>query len=78
MGFTNGAQVMERESGADPAILIVPGWSGSGPSHWQTIWEREHPEYRRVVIGADGVASVPDAAIARRHRASIGTIDFRE
>src|ERR1019366_167567 len=48
MGFTNGCQVMERESGADPAILIVPGWSGSGPSHWQTIWEREHPEYRRV------------------------------
>ena len=48
MGFTNGSQVMERESGADPAILMVPGWSGSGPSHWQTLWERQHPEYRRV------------------------------
>jgi ATP-dependent helicase Lhr and Lhr-like helicase len=33
-----------------------------------------YPEYRRVVIGDDGVARVPDAAIARRHRASIGTI----
>ena len=33
-----------------------------------------YPEYRRVVIGEDGVARVPDAAIARRHRASIGTI----
>ncbi|HEY5309021.1 MAG TPA: DEAD/DEAH box helicase, partial [Casimicrobiaceae bacterium] len=33
-----------------------------------------YPEYRRVVIGDDGVAHVPDAAIARRHRASIGTI----
>jgi ATP-dependent Lhr-like helicase len=33
-----------------------------------------YPEYRRVVIGNDGIAQVPDAAIARRHRASIGTI----
>jgi ATP-dependent Lhr-like helicase len=33
-----------------------------------------YPEYRRVVIGADGVARVPDAQIARRHRMGIGTI----
>ena len=33
-----------------------------------------YPEYRRVVIGADGVARVPDAQIARRHRSQIGTI----
>jgi len=33
-----------------------------------------YPEYRRVVIGDDGVAHVPDARIARRHRMSIGTI----
>lgn len=33
-----------------------------------------YPEYRRVVIGADGVARVPDAQIARRHRTQIGTI----
>ncbi len=33
-----------------------------------------YPEYRRVVLDADGVARVPDAGIARRHRASIGTI----
>ncbi|MDQ6619727.1 MAG: ligase-associated DNA damage response DEXH box helicase [Pseudomonadota bacterium] len=33
-----------------------------------------YPEYRRVVIDADGVARVPDAHIARRHRLSIGTI----
>ena len=33
-----------------------------------------YPEYRRVVIGDDGIARVPDATIARRHRASIGTI----
>ena len=29
-------------------ILIVPGWQSSGPSHWQRLWERDHPEYTRV------------------------------
>ena len=33
-----------------------------------------YPEYRRVVIGDDGVARVPDRGIAHRHRMSIGTI----
>jgi ATP-dependent Lhr-like helicase len=33
-----------------------------------------YPEYRRVAIGDDGVAHVPDRQIARRHRAQIGTI----
>ncbi|HET9046698.1 MAG TPA: ligase-associated DNA damage response DEXH box helicase [Casimicrobiaceae bacterium] len=33
-----------------------------------------YPEYRRVVVGDDGVATVPDAQIARRHRTQIGTI----
>jgi ATP-dependent Lhr-like helicase len=33
-----------------------------------------YPEYRRVVVGDDGVARVPDAQIARRHRMQIGTI----
>jgi ATP-dependent Lhr-like helicase len=33
-----------------------------------------YPEYRRVVIGDDGIARVPDARIARRHRIGIGTI----
>jgi ATP-dependent Lhr-like helicase len=34
-----------------------------------------YPEYRKVVVREDdGVAHVPDAAIARRHRQSIGTI----
>jgi predicted alpha/beta hydrolase family esterase len=31
-----------------PPILIIPGWTNSGPQHWQTLWERAHPEYRRV------------------------------
>jgi predicted alpha/beta hydrolase family esterase len=29
-------------------VLIVPGWCGSGPTHWQTIWEQNHPDYVRV------------------------------
>ncbi|HVF63923.1 MAG TPA: ligase-associated DNA damage response DEXH box helicase [Casimicrobiaceae bacterium] len=33
-----------------------------------------YPEYRKVVIGADGIARVPNRDIARRHRQSIGTI----
>ena len=29
-------------------VLIVPGWGDSGPEHWQTLWERAHPDFRRV------------------------------
>jgi predicted alpha/beta hydrolase family esterase len=29
-------------------ILIVPGWSSSGPDHWQTRWERNLKTARRV------------------------------
>ena len=28
-------------------VLILPGWQGSGPEHWQSRWERAHG-YRRV------------------------------
>jgi predicted alpha/beta hydrolase family esterase len=27
---------------ADVSVLVVPGWGGSGPAHWQTRWERRH------------------------------------
>ena len=33
-----------------------------------------YPEYRRVLMDVDGVYRVPDAALGRRHRMSIGTI----
>lgn len=29
-------------------ILIVPGLGSSGPQHWQTLWEQQHPEFVRV------------------------------
>src|SRR5574341_1326831 len=31
-----------------PTALILPGWKGSGPGHWQTEWQRARPELRRV------------------------------
>lgn len=33
---------------ADLDILIVPGWSGSGPDHWQTRWQEKLSTARRV------------------------------
>jgi predicted alpha/beta hydrolase family esterase len=29
-------------------VLVLPGYGGSGAEHWQTLWERAHPEFRRV------------------------------
>jgi predicted alpha/beta hydrolase family esterase len=33
---------------ADTPVLMLPGFGGSGPDHWQSEWERQHPEYTRV------------------------------
>jgi predicted alpha/beta hydrolase family esterase len=32
---------------SDRNILILPG-NGSGPMHWQSLWEKEDPNFRRV------------------------------
>ena len=29
-------------------ILIAPGYGSSGPSHWQTLWQQENPEFIRI------------------------------
>jgi predicted alpha/beta hydrolase family esterase/diadenosine tetraphosphate (Ap4A) HIT family hydrolase len=29
-------------------VLILPGLGGSGPQHWQSLWERLDPSYQRV------------------------------
>lgn len=34
-----------------PTILTVPGLNGSGPSHWQTLWEQGRPDTVRVDLG---------------------------
>lgn len=31
-----------------PEVLVVPGLNGSGPGHWQSVWERRDPTLRRV------------------------------
>jgi len=33
---------------ADIEIVMVPGWSSSGPDHWQSRWQRYLPHARRV------------------------------
>ena len=30
-------------------VLLVPGLHDSGPDHWQTLWQRENPEFLRVI-----------------------------
>jgi len=29
-------------------FLTIPGWNGSGPEHWQSIWEARYVDFRRV------------------------------
>ncbi|MEP7183734.1 MAG: DNA ligase-associated DEXH box helicase, partial [Betaproteobacteria bacterium] len=74
--------------GFRPEQLLVEvrgthAYAGLTDDEWQFVLDfvvhggaslNAYPEYRRVVIGADGVARVPDAQIARRHRIGIGTI----
>lgn len=36
---------------ASPVVLTVPGLGGSGPSHWQTLWEQSRPDTARVELG---------------------------
>lgn len=31
-----------------PPVLIVPGLGNSGPEHWQSAWQRKHPDFIRV------------------------------
>ncbi|MFV0622440.1 RBBP9/YdeN family alpha/beta hydrolase [Sphingomonas sp. ac-8] len=31
-----------------PTVLTVPGLNGSGPAHWQTLWEQTRPDTTRV------------------------------
>ncbi|MDR6789946.1 putative alpha/beta hydrolase family esterase [Sphingomonas sp. BE138] len=34
-----------------PTVLTVPGLGGSGPAHWQTLWERSRPDTSRIELG---------------------------
>ena len=34
-----------------PTCLTVPGLGGSGPDHWQSVWERERRDCDRIELG---------------------------
>lgn len=41
----------KRAADMSPAVLLVPGLCGSGPRHWQTIWEHNDPACSKVELG---------------------------
>ena len=50
-------------------ILLLPGWQGSGPEHWQSLWEAAHG-YERVVqhdwlrpLRGDWIARLEDVVL---------------
>jgi predicted alpha/beta hydrolase family esterase len=57
----------------DPICLVVPGLNNSGPDHWQTIWEEQRSDCRRVDCGS---WSDPDPVLwTQRLDAAISAID---
>ncbi len=56
-----------------PTIVIVPGLGGSGPEHWQSLWEKKYPGAQRVVqrdwedpVLAEWVAALDAQVMQRR------------
>lgn len=52
-------------------VLILPGWHGSGPRHWQSVWEARHGherleqhDWQRPLRG-DWIARLEDVLLAR-------------
>jgi predicted alpha/beta hydrolase family esterase len=43
--------MFQGELNLSPVCLLIPGLNGSGPGHWQTIWERERHDCLRVQLG---------------------------
>jgi predicted alpha/beta hydrolase family esterase len=55
----------------DTRVLLLPGLYNSGPQHWQSVWEREHPSFQRLQQRdwdtpdrSDWVATLQDAIAA--------------
>ena len=40
-----------KSRSTSPLVLTVPGLDGSGPTHWQTLWEERDGRARRVEMG---------------------------
>jgi predicted alpha/beta hydrolase family esterase len=52
-------------------ILLIPGYQGSGPGHWQSLWEAELPGAIRVImpswehpVRADWIGALDEAIVA--------------
>lgn len=43
--------IFSDSQGNAPIVLTVPGLGGSGPSHWQTLWEESRLDTTRVELG---------------------------
>lgn len=48
-------------------IIILPGLGGSGEAHWQTAWERGHPEMRRFAPASWDKPELRDWVMALDH-----------
>ena len=44
----DGSSFEESKSALTSRVLILPGYEGSGPQHWQTLWEEKNPSFKRV------------------------------
>jgi predicted alpha/beta hydrolase family esterase len=42
---------VSEHGGRRPLILTVPGLGGSGPGHWQSLWERSRSDTARADLG---------------------------
>ena len=40
--LTQALQQARAQDGAPTTVLILPGWQGSGPDHWQMQWAHAH------------------------------------
>jgi predicted alpha/beta hydrolase family esterase len=46
MAYRSRLKMTEQE----PAVLLIPGLDGSGPGHWQSIWEQQHDGWSKVAF----------------------------
>lgn len=46
--MTHGIHEGDRSA---PVVLTVPGLNGSGPAHWQSLWEQSRTDTVRVELG---------------------------
>ena len=51
-------------------LVNIPGYGDSGPSHWQTLWEKENPSILRVQQ-LDWFNPVCEACVAALERAVV-------